>query len=131
MAFEYVMANHGLNSQSEYPYTAKDGYCCKTSARHGGVLSYKRVERSSGCLEAEVSKGPVAVAVDAFNWSNYKSGIFANCERNINHAVTVVGYTYSSWIIRNSWGAGWGDKGFIHLNRGNTCGVLDLSLIHI
>lgn len=28
------------------------------------------------------------------------------------HAVTLVGYTPTDFIVRNSWGAGWGDKGF-------------------
>ena len=51
---------------------------------------------------------PVAVTVDASNWSSYKSGVFSNCGANINHAVNAVGYTGAYWIIRNSWGTGWG-----------------------
>ena len=30
------------------------------------------------------------------------------------HAVTLVGYTPQTFIVRNSWGASWGDKGFAH-----------------
>jgi hypothetical protein len=28
------------------------------------------------------------------------------------HAVAIVGYTRTGFIVRNSWGTGWGDKGF-------------------
>ena len=30
------------------------------------------------------------------------------------HAVTIVGYTSDRFIIRNSWGEGWGDNGFAY-----------------
>jgi C1A family cysteine protease len=32
--------------------------------------------------------------------------------RRGGHAVSIVGYTADRFIIRNSWGTGWGDKGF-------------------
>lgn len=28
------------------------------------------------------------------------------------HAVALVGYTPTTFIVRNSWGTGWGDRGF-------------------
>ena len=30
------------------------------------------------------------------------------------HAVSIVGYTPTHFIIRNSWGTGWGHKGFAY-----------------
>jgi len=46
----------------------------------------------------------------------------------LNHAVTVVGCFADHYLVRNSWGAGWGDKGYIRLGReadGNegVCGI--------
>ena len=59
--------------------------------------------------------------------------IFEGCSNNPNaaydHAVAVVGYGVSKnnvpyWIVKNSWGSDWGDKGFFFLRRGRgDCGI--------
>ena len=72
--------------------------------------------------------GPIAVAVDATEMAQYQGGIFNNVRcnpQNLNHAVTVVGYTNDSWLIKNSWSTGWGEQGYMRLarNKGNMCGV--------
>jgi len=45
----------------------------------------------------------------------------------VNHAVLAVGYGIEGgvpyWLIKNSWGAGWGDKGYFKMEMGkNMCG---------
>ncbi|NDW60087.1 hypothetical protein G0P98_26810 [Yangia sp. PrR004] len=75
-------------------------------------------------MKAAIKVYPVSVAVDATNWSSYKSGTFSNCAKSLNHAVLAVGYDASgNWIVKNSWGTTWGVKGFITLASGDTCGV--------
>lgn len=67
---------------------------------------------------------PISVAVDATNWNKYSSGVFNNCATSINHAVLLVGIVGGNWKIKNSWGSGWGEHGFIRLTgTGDTCGV--------
>lgn len=49
-----------------------------------------------------------------------------HCDGDIDHAVSVVGFDKSAtppyWIVRNQWGADWGDNGYIKLQFGqNTC----------
>lgn len=76
-------------------------------------------------METALNSVPLAIAVDASNWSQYSSGIFSNCASNINHAVVAAGYVSGShWIVRNSWGTRWGEKGYMRLKTGNTCGAL-------
>ena len=66
---------------------------------------------------------PIGVGVDAQGWGAYKSGIFSNCGTALNHAVQLVGVSSTYWKIKNSWGAGWGESGYIRLALGNTCGL--------
>ena len=120
-ALTYVAAN-GIASQTAYPYVAKD-QACKTQ---GGSFKIAGQSALSGCsgLSSGIDAGPVSVTVDASNWSAYKSGVFSNCASGINHAVLLVGVgADGSWKIKNSWGTGWGESGFIRLGQGNTCGV--------
>ena len=43
------------------------------------------------------------------------------CESNVNHGVAVVGYGESErvkfWLVKNSWGTGWGEDGYVRLQR--------------
>jgi hypothetical protein len=58
-----------------------------------GAFKISGFNNISDCtaLEVNLKEGPVAVAVDATNWASYKSGIFANCGTNVNHAALLVG----------------------------------------
>ena len=66
-------------------------------------------------------KGPILTRLDVdSNWNklqNKSSGILDNYEvptRPAGHAVAIVGYTSKRFIVRNSWGTYWGDKGFAY-----------------
>jgi len=75
--------------------------------------------------------GPVAVSVDSSGWQNYQDGIYTNsaCSSTAtNHAVLLVGFGsvpgLDYWIIKNSWGTDWGEKGYMRIDmEGNMCGV--------
>jgi len=45
------------------------------------------------------------------------------CGSKLDHGVTLVGYSSSYWLIKNSWGETWGEKGYIRLAMGDTCGL--------
>ena len=70
--------------------------------------------------------GPLAVAVYASGWGSYSGGIYEGCSYSsniaLNHAVQLVGYGTDAslgdyWLVRNSWGTGWGEDGYIRLRR--------------
>ena len=119
-AFQYVR-DHGLTTTAAYPYAAVN-QACKINSGSYKVSSFVDVP---GCdnLANALNQQPISVAVDASNWSPYRSGVFNNCASSVNHGVLLVASTSSYWTIKNSWGTAWGESGFIRLAKGNTCAV--------
>jgi len=129
LAIEWA-ESHALCGENGYPYTARDGSChsCPSPVlQRGSVSGMQNVAASEYALKSALGEKPVSVCVDANSWSYYRGGLFSDCGTSLDHAVLAVGYDSSSWKIKNSWGAGWGEKGYIRLRMGNTCGVLDLA----
>jgi len=121
-----------LCAQADYGYTARDGACQASNCAGSTykVKSYVDVTASStDSLFNALQNGPVAVAVDASNWSSYKSGVFSNCGQSLNHGVLLVGFNNidQSWIVKNSWGTRYGQAGYIYLAAGNTCGIANVA----
>ena len=74
--------------------------------------------------------GAVLVSVGTVNWHQYRGAIFDSCPTSSTptHAVVVVGYGTENgvdyWLVKNSWGTGWGDQGYIKIKRGvEMCGI--------
>jgi C1A family cysteine protease len=120
--FTYVESN-GITTEDAYPYTAVDGTCSATGGafRIGGYTDVPQGDVNQ--LAAAVVQQPVSIAVDAENWQLYSSGVFSDCDTNLDHGVLLVGYTSDAWIVKNSWAESWGENGYIRLARGNTCGL--------
>lgn len=59
----------------------------------------------------------------------YKGGVYDQpCGDNLNHGVLIVGYGKDYYIVKNSWGNGWGEDGYIKMKRDNKegegiCGI--------
>ena len=117
-AFKYVKAEGGLCSESEYPYTAKDGTCKATSCgtKYDPITSYTDVTHDSeSALQAAVAEGPVSIAIEADQsaFQFYSSGILdGRCGTRLDHGVLAVGYGSESsqdyWKVKNSRGTSWG-----------------------
>jgi len=125
-AIGWVGKNGGQCLGKDYPYTARNGQCkktCTAAAKVNGVVDI----RGEDALVKSITNLPTTVAVDAGGraWQQYKGGVFdTTCGQQLNHAILAVGYTDKYYIVKNSWGASWGDGGYIYLVRGkNMCGV--------
>jgi hypothetical protein len=118
--FRYTKA-HGITLEKNYPYTAKDGACKEFDPvfKNEGFTNIENCDDLDKALQGR----PVSVGVDASNWSKYSSGVFADCGTKLDHGVLLVGATAKTWKVKNSWGLIWGEKGFIRLAKGNTCGI--------
>jgi KDEL-tailed cysteine endopeptidase len=135
-AFKFVIAN-GQCSLASYPYTAKDGTCqkCSAVAKITSCSDVKPNDQIS--LKAAVAQQPVAVAIEADTryFQSYSSGILTStsCGTTLDHGVLVVGYGEENgqkyWLVKNSWGTSWGDKGYVKIARSEStndegiCGI--------
>ena len=116
----YLVKN-GVTSEALYPYKAYNQICtAKKKQRVLQPVSWYNLgapDRSPTVDElkaAIMQSGYVSVAVGANGrWDNYNGGVMKGCKYNgLNHMVNLIGWTADgNWIMRNSWGKSWGDKG--------------------
>ncbi|XP_065874216.1 vignain [Euphorbia lathyris] len=138
-AFEYIKQNGGLATESDYPYEAEDGTCnvSKENSPAVSIDGYEDVpENDESALLKAVANQPVSVAIDAggSDFQFYSEGVYSgSCGTDLDHGVAIVGYGTTVdgtkyWTVKNSWGAEWGEKGYIRMKRGiskktGQCGI--------
>jgi len=134
--------------EAEYPYKNRNPLknCGEAQGirkwNSGAYVANSAYHRIPEANEEELKKlvaetGAVLGALYASDhaFGNYASGVFHGCtSTRINHAVLIVGYGKENgvkyWKVKNSWGANWGDNGFIKIRRGtNECGIEERAVI--
>lgn len=126
-AFEFITKNGGIDTEEDYPYTARDGTCdqYRKNARAVSIDGFEDVPKDDEqSLKKAVAHQPVSVAIEAGGraFQHYQSGVFTgHCGTNLDHGVVAVGYGTENgvdyWLVRNSWGPNWGESGYIKLER--------------
>jgi len=140
-AFTYIKENNGIDTESSYPYTARDG-TCRFKAEDVGATDtgYTDIaQQDENALQSAIATvGPISVAIDASHSSFqlYRSGVYnerACSATQLDHGVLAVGYDSQSgtdyYIVKNSWGTSWGQQGYIWMsrNKNNQCGIATMS----
>jgi len=132
-AFEYIEKNP-LMTEADYPYTASKGSCKYVASKGvGTVKAFKDVTvDSSTQLKAALNKGPVSIAIEAdqFVFQMYTSGILTSkkCGTKLDHGVLAVGYGDDYYIVKNSWGASWGDAGYLKIGVAEGKGICGIQM---
>ncbi|SBT35081.1 vivapain-3 (VP3) [Plasmodium ovale wallikeri] len=132
LAFDDMLDLGGLCTAEDYPYVDVkpelcDIYKCKNKYE---IKTYAEIPQVR-FKEALSFLGPISVSINVTDdFIYYKSGIFdGSCSYIANHAVILVGYgmeeIYNNqtkqnekqyyYIIKNSWGEQWGEKGFMRI----------------
>ncbi|KAG8390910.1 hypothetical protein BUALT_Bualt01G0132600 [Buddleja alternifolia] len=126
-AFQFIINNGGIDSEEDYPYTGRDGKCdqYRKNAKVVSIDGYEDVPTyNEKALQKAVANQPIAVAIEGGgrDFQLYESGIFTGkCGTDLDHGVAAVGYGTENgkdyWIVRNSWGASWGEAGYVRMER--------------
>lgn len=115
----------GIALESDIPYRGSDQTCKAYKAAVKCTGYVKNPTNDAAAFETALATMPQAITVAAGAWQFYGGGLFKGCSsglfksNTLDHGVQAVGYTQDYWIVRNSWGASWGEKGFIRISRAN------------
>jgi len=134
-AYKEIIRLGGLEGESDYPYKGRGEKCSfdkskvKVYINDSVTISTNETEMASWLA----ANGPISIGINANAMQFYMGGISHPwkifCEPgNLDHGVLIVGYGTKNgepyWIVKNSWGAGWGEKGYYLVYRGaGVCGL--------
>ncbi|XP_028656245.2 dipeptidyl peptidase 1 [Erpetoichthys calabaricus] len=154
--FPYLIAgkyiqDFGVVEEGCFPYVGKNTECTvKDNCLRYYTSDYHYVGGYyGGCNEALmkvelVKNGPLAIAFEVYpDFLHYQGGIYhhtwlkneINPFELTNHAVLLVGYGKDQqtgekyWIVKNSWGASWGEEGYFRIRRSSDeCGIESIAV---
>ncbi len=138
----YWMAPRGAVYESDCPWTTSlangtTGTCAGPYPFHETIDTFSVVANESlsdsippdSNMKKDIyNYGPIWVTIDASSgaFGSYTGGIFTGTGGITDHAVVLVGWVDSAsvpgggyWILRNSWGAGWGMSGYMYISYGS------------
>ena len=90
----------------------------------GGLFGGGNVDK----VKEALTHGPLVTTLTVYtDFLTYTGGIYKNVSGKAEggHAVSIVGYDDATrvWIVRNSWGPDWGEKGFVRVSWDDKSGV--------
>jgi KDEL-tailed cysteine endopeptidase len=134
-AMLYAMSNIMI-SNDDYSYTEMQGQCMvvvdndlSVYLTGNTIIDFNIYESvTPDQLYDLLTDGPLPIGIDASQlvFKYYSEGIVElNCESGEqNHAVLLVGYGIEDgtgyWIIKNSWGEDWGEKGLMRIKKSDS-----------
>jgi len=128
-AFAWLVSAQGGNivTESSYPYVSGGGNvpaCALPKTVGANIVGHEDLPQSETQMATWMTtSGPISIGVDATSWQTYMGGIMTNCiSSQVDHGVLAVGFDNTNsppyWIVKNSWGASWGESGYIRIQKG-------------
>ncbi len=125
-----MLVDPGAMLESCFPYTATDAPCndsCPTPYKIDGwafVTADNEVPPVEEIKQAIYTYGAVQAGVYVDRWFQaYTGGVLDRCKRRVNytnHAIILCGWddAKGAWLLKNSWGTGWGEDGYMWISYG-------------
>lgn len=123
----YVFMHYGGVLENCMPYEGSDFVACRQDQflKFTSMDTWVSIANNGDQIKTAVlQNGPVCTAVDANQaWEGYTGGVITAPGGGTNHLVLIVGWDdrmgdHGAWIVKNSWGAGWGDAGYCYVAYG-------------
>ena len=153
-AYEYIRRKGTVDSACK-PYLAYDysrdangnkppltcaGQCTDTSLRYSpssyNIRGFKEVKTVNEMMN-ELQYGPISAAFRVSDeFYDYACGIFCDNGYRLEggHAVEIVDYGTENgveyWVVKNSWGGGWGEQGYFRIRRGRDDFNIETRRVH-
>jgi hypothetical protein len=124
-----LFRTHGAVLEDCHPYLATDPpvAACRQGEFPGfaWISGYRYISNNVTQIKTALLDGPVCTGIDASDaFEAYASGCFDQPGATVNHLVLIVGWDdrhcngAGAWLIKNSWGPGFGMSGYIWVRYG-------------
>jgi C1A family cysteine protease len=125
-----MLVDPGAAMESCFPYVADEVPCKDTCATPYQIQSWAFVTEDNVVPPTDLIKqaiytyGAVQAGVWVDRWFQmYTDGVFNRCKKKTNwtnHAIILCGWddAKGAWLMKNSWGPGWGENGFMWISYG-------------
>jgi len=126
MADAYTLfINYGAIDEWCMPYRANDEIPC-TQYNYppiANLISFEDIPNNVNAIKNALMLGPLSTTFTVYDdFFGYRSGCYEHQDQEpINHAVVIVGWDdemcdgQGAWIVKNSWGEGWGLHGYFFI----------------
>jgi len=117
-----ILSKIGSCSEKDYKYGLIENPLNINSnifkkAKNHIISNYAKVDTIQGLKNALIKNGPCYIAVPVYDYSTtmWKPKNSKDVRQG-GHAMTIIGYDKKGFIIRNSWGENWGNKGYCNFS---------------
>ncbi|XP_074130954.1 cathepsin W [Sminthopsis crassicaudata] len=132
-AYTTILKQSGLAEEQDYPYRPQLSNGCQKKIKKAWIHDFLMLLKEENYMAQYLAEnGPITVSINAVLLQSYTKGVIKpghNCDPEyVDHVVQLVGFgqihNFTYWILKNSWGSHWGERGYFRLTRGNNaCGI--------